>query len=342
MPPTITATAEVSVSVGSWQPVPDLPRQINALVVDPTNPQVLYAGTGDTGSGSGVYKSEDAGLTWRLVANGLPSVDVEGLAFSRSDPPLLYATTDHEAYASADGAESWTRLGEIGILGGFYHQLYVDPGDPARVFRVSRPGGIARSLDGGHTWLPLREGLPGDEHATFVLSLAIDPTEPNVVYAGTGGWVGNGHGVYKSMDGGDTWATANRGMIDYRISALAVVPQQPQTVYAGSDGGELFKSTDVGETWTDLTDRLPPQIGSHHSIWHMALDPAKPETIYLLADGVGVLTSSDGGASWTPLGAPGEPQYPSFTAMAIMFGPQPTLVVGIEREGGWRYATSQP
>jgi photosystem II stability/assembly factor-like uncharacterized protein len=340
--PTVTAGSESPLPVGSWQPVLDLPRQINALVIDPTNSQVLYAGTGDSGSGSGVYKSEDAGLTWQWVADGLPSADVEGLAFSHSDPPLLYATTDHEAFVSADGAASWTGLGEIGIFGGFYHKLYVDPGDPSRVFRLSLPGGIARSVDGGHAWLPLREGLPGNSDEAFVLSLAIDPTQPSVLFAGTGGWVGNGHGVFKSTDGGDTWSPANRGMVDYRISALAVVAQQPQTVYAGGDGGELFKSTDGGGTWTNLTDSLHTQAGSHSSIWYMALDPAKPETIYLLADRLGILTSSDGGTSWRVLGTPGEVQSPSFTAMAVIFEPQPILVVAAERKGGWRYATSQP
>ena len=342
VPPAASATDGLSLPAGSWQPVADLPRQINALVADPTNPQVLYAGTGDAGSGSGVYKSEDAGLTWRLAADGLPSEDVEALAISHGDPPLLYASAGGEAFASADGAESWTSFGDIGLVGGFYHDLTVDPSEAARVFLVIRPGGIARSLDGGHTWLPLRAGLPGDDRGAHVLSLAIDATAPNVVYAGTGAWVGGGHGVYKSIDAGETWSAANRGMMDYRISALAVAPQQPQTVYAGGDDGELFKSTDGGETWTDLTDRLPPQMGSHHSIWHIALDPANPEGVYVLADGVGVLNSSDGGASWRPLGMPGEPDYPSFTAMATVFDLQLVLVVGIERAGGWRYAPSPP
>lgn len=342
MPPTVSVAGASPLSAGSWQPVPDLPRQINTLAVDPTNPQVLYAGTGASGSGSGVYKSEDAGLTWRLASAGLPNEDVEALALSRGVPPTLYAAVGRDIFASADGAESWTHLGDSGMFSGFYRQLYVDPSGGTVLFIVTRPGGIARSSDGGYTWLPVSEGLPGNEREVYALSLAIDPTDTSVIYVGTGGWVGQGHGVYKSTDGGETWSPANRGMIDYRITALAVDPANPQIVYASGDGGELFKSTDGGQSWNDLTDKLPLQKSSHPSIRDIAIDPATPETIYLLCDRAGVLVSSDGGAKWRALGKPAEADYPSFTATAVIFDPQPILVVGIEREGGWRYAAAQP
>jgi photosystem II stability/assembly factor-like uncharacterized protein len=342
--PTKTATqpppASTPIPFAKWQRISDLPRQINTLVVDPANPQVLYAGAGASGSGSGVYQSEDAGLTWRLAADGLPSEDVTALALSPDASPILYAAAGvrGDVYGSTDGAQSWTRLGDSGLFGFPNRRLIVSPDDGRLLFALGVANDIFRSNDGGHTWLPVKGGLPGDEHSTHALSLVIDPTNANVLYVGTGGFVGGGHGVYKSTDGGATWSPANRGMIDYRITALAVNPAQPQTLYAGGDGGELFKSTDGGQTWHDLTETLSTQMSDYSTIRDIVVDPVTPETIYLLADKTGVLLSHDGGERWRLLGKPGEPDYPVFTALAIIFDPQPVLIVGIEGEGGWRYA----
>jgi photosystem II stability/assembly factor-like uncharacterized protein len=325
---------------GRWESVLDLPGQINALVADPTNAQILYAGTGESGSGSGVYKSEDAGRSWRLAASGLPDEDVTALAVSPDDPSVLYAAGARgDVYASTNASETWTRLGDPGMWGGFYRQLYVDPSRGTNLFMVVRPGGILRSLDGGYTWLPLVEGLPGNERETYVLSLAIDPADANIMYAGTGAWVGGGHGVYKSTDAGETWSPVNQGMLDYRISALAVDPIRPETVYAGGDSGELFKSTDGGQTWADLSQGLRVQeYFPPRTIRTIVVDPAAPDTVYLLGDNVGVMVSYDGGLRWRALAKPGEYDQPVFTVMAAILHPQPVFVVGIEREGGWRYA----
>ena len=115
-------------------------------------------------------------------------------------------------------------------------------------------------------------------------------------------------------------------------------PQQSQTIYAGGQDGELFKSTDGGASWTNLTDRLPAQGRSYPGIGHMEMDPVQPDTIYLLATGQGVLTSRDGGAHWASFGAPPEVPIYNLTAMAVLFEPQPVVVVGVGEHGGWRRA----
>jgi len=309
--------------------------------MDPVNPQVLYAGTGARGMGSGVYKSKDAGLTWQRASNGLPSEDVRALAFSHADPPTLFADVGPrgDVYASTDGAQSWTRLGNFELTG-YKAQMVVAPSDASVLFVAEDVRGAYRSLDGGQNWLPVSEGLPTNANGdTSVQSVAIDPTDTNIVYLGTGWSSFNANGVYKSTDGGATWTAANRGMIDYSITALAVDPMHSQVVYAGAFDGSWFKSDDGGQTWRDLSDQHPLQETNRSSILAIAIDPEVPETVYLLIERVGVLVSYDRGARWHVLGKPGELEYPTFSAMVVAFGPQPILVVGVRDEGGWRYAT---
>jgi photosystem II stability/assembly factor-like uncharacterized protein len=323
-----------SLPAGSWQRIADLPRQINALVADPTHPQVLYAGTGSFDAGSGVYKSEDAGLTWRLMVNGLPQEMVNALAFSGDSPPILYAQVGHgEVYASVDGAQSWSQVGVDPHFScsGCARRMVVSPGDRNQVFIVEAGMGASYSRDGGQNW----QAVQDERGVISALSLAVDPVDTEVVYLGT-----EGNGVYKSTDGGETWVAANRGMLDYAINALVVDPARPQTVYAGGDRGELFKSSDGGGSWSDITGKLSlPEHSYVGKVGGIVIDPAAPDTVYLLADGIGLLASYDGGERWQVLGKPGELNNPWFTAMLIRFDPQLFLIVGVQREGGWRYAS---
>lgn len=328
----ISPTSAPILFAGGWQKIGDLPRQINSIVSDPTTPKVLYAGTGSSGAGSGVYKSEDAGLNWKYASNGLPSEDVESLAFNFDNPPILYAALDRgDIYASTDGAQSWTKLGNAGLMG-FKNSLFVAPSNRNVLFIVKDVRGIARSRNGGYAWMPVDDGLPkSSDRDANTQSLAIDPTNENIVYLGTGWGSFNGNGVYKSTDGGETWTPANQNMTDYGITALAVNPKQPQIIYAGTVSGELFKSTNSGQSWNDLTKKVPFK----NEIKGIAID--SPETIYLLSERVGIMFSNNGGTNWDIIGKPEESDYPSYTAFSAIFDPKPIIVVGISDEGGWRY-----
>lgn len=333
--PTVTATPPPP-PFGSWQKIDDFPRQINTIVSDPTNLQVLYVG-----SEGGVYKSEDTGLTWQLITQEMLGDEVKALALTCDVPPTLYADVSGEIFASTDGAKSWNCMGDTGLRSGFWHRLIVAPSDENVLFNIAIPGGIALSSDGGYNWQSVYKGLPMEEYRAFALSLVIDPTDKNVVYLGTGKWVGwgSGYGVYKSIDGGKTWSSANRGIENYRIIALAIDPSEPQILYASEGGGKLFKSTDGGQNWKDITDKLPIQDNSNPSIKEIVVDPAAPKTLYLLREQLGVLVSNDGGVNWHLIGKPPvESKYHAFT-MAIIFDQQPVLIFGVEDEGGWRYTT---
>jgi photosystem II stability/assembly factor-like uncharacterized protein len=339
--PVVSPTvAAASFPVGRWQGIPDLPRQISAVLGDPDDPRVLYAATGAMGAGGGVYQSKDLGLSWRLVAEGLPSEDIRALGLSRAEPATLYAVVGHrgDVFASTDGARSWTRVGNYQLTG-YIARLAVASNDGNVLFVAEDVRGLYRSLDGGASWVPLGGGLPTDDNgAVNVQSLALDPVELGVVYVGTGWGSFDGNGVWKSTDSGETWAAANRGMIDYGITALAVHPTDSQVIYAGGNGSEFWKSTDGGQSWRELTDVLPIDGGPQQPIRDIVIDPAVPDRMVLLHERAGLLASADGGERWQLLGKPAELEYPMFTAMSVLFGSQPVVVVGVRDEGGWRYA----
>ncbi|HPJ30061.1 MAG TPA: hypothetical protein PLZ42_01575 [Methanothrix sp.] len=327
-------------SAGGWEKIPDLPRTINVLLADADSPGVVYAGTGLSGSGSGVYKSEDSGKNWSLASEGLAGGDVKSLAMAGGT--LYAAVASGYLYASADGASHWEQLGFFGYTG-FNSRLAIAKSDGNVFFVANDVRGAAVSTDGGRIWLSTEGGLPKDENdETNVQSVAIDPNDSQVVYLGTG-WSGfAGNGVYRSTDRGATWCPANRGMLDYSIASLAIDPSNSQTLYAGGYEGDLFKSTDGAVTWTDLTEGIPLDEQDRSSIKEILPDPADPETVYLLSERSGLFVSPDGGSNWSVLGAPTEIERVAFTAMTVVFEPDPAVVVGIRDEGGWRRALDPP
>ncbi len=332
-PAAATATAVAPPSpAASWQSLPDLPRQINALLADPADPAVLYAGTGSSGSGSGVYRSDDRGLTWHSVSTGLPSADVVVLALGPGN--RLYAAAGQHLYDSSDGGTTWTQLAEyVGNSRGF-ENIVIAPSNGNILYGTTVIEGIFRSDDGGDSWRPINSGLPQDSNGSLnIQAIAIDPSNAEVAYAGTGWYSSNGNGVFKTTDGGQTWTPVNRGMLDRAIIALAIDPVNPQMVYAGSYEGELFKSTDGGAAWQEIT---PNQMDASQ-VGTILLDPANPQMIYLLCNWAGVLVSADGGESWQVANKPASFEYGEFTALAVIFGPQPVLVLGVAGEGGWLY-----
>ena len=343
MPP-VTQTqpapaAQVTVSPGSWQRIGTLPSQVNSYAIYPTDSKILYAATGKNGSGSGLYKSEDGGLTWKISTTGLPQDDIWGLAFSGN---TLLAVAQKSAsghvFASSDGANSWSVIGDSRIAATFSWRLWVAPGDGRTVFIQGYARGISRSRDGGSNWMPIMKGLPMDSNDELAVQcLAFDPIDGNIMYAGTGAFVGGGHGVYKSIDGGATWSASNDNMLDNRITAIATVPTRPQTIYAGSDAGEFFESADGGKTWDELTQNLPLAESDRNEFREIIVDSAG--AVYVLEQNIGVLVSLDGGANWDILGKPASVDYARFTTMTVLPGAQPVVFIGIEDEGAWRYST---
>ncbi len=153
----------------------------------------------------------------------------------------------------------------------------------------------------------------GNEHqsreghiVTGVMCVAVDPHDPQRIFVGT-----FDRGVYRSLDGGDTWESVGAGMADARVLAIAISPCEQvagrSVVYAGTEPSMLYRSTDDGATWqpsptlaalpSASTWSFPPRPHTHHVRW-IALHPADPRTIYVGIELGGVMTTRDGGRTW--------------------------------------------
>lgn len=306
--------------VDRWTPTGPPGAFVVTLLLDPEDPDILYAATFSIGS----YKSTDRGETWQPLVSA-SFADFRVLAIDPSNPSVLYATTPTELIRSADGGSTWAPLSTDLPRPPVF--LLVAPSDPSALYAGTFGDGVFRSADGGQSWSPIDSGLPELDTQT----LAVDPTDASTVYFGVtslfksinGGanWTSSSNGlpsafprgltidpldpttlymlpgdlgVYKSTDGGQSWNPSNNGLTDLLILRLAMDPSNPQILYATSST-ELFRTIDGGATWTSLGALSIDSFGS--AIFY---DPRPPATLFLTsnANGSGIYKSTDEGATW--------------------------------------------
>jgi photosystem II stability/assembly factor-like uncharacterized protein len=254
---------------------------IDAVAMDPQNPNILYVG-----GNYGVFRSADGGASWTRAGNVF---NVWNLAIDPRDSGSVYAVNDGGILKSTDGGGSWSVVSPAGTASDPFPWLVgwlvVAPGEggPSTVYAGGNARGVFKSLDGGSTWTLAKSGL----FATSIYSLAIDPQNPHTVYAG------DGSGLYESPDGAVSWSAAPV-LPEVNIFALASDPHEPGTVYAQAASG-LYKSIDGGASWVQLpvSPGFTDLVGS---TFPLAVDTRHPGTVYS-----GGFKSTDGGASWTKL-----------------------------------------
>ena len=273
---------------------------ILALVVDPRSPKTVYAAT----LGRGVSKSTDGGRSWQALHAGLPAARVDALAIDPRATATVYAATGLGVFKSGDGGHRWRAM-NVGLARalskdrlphrraeGFVYALAIDPHETETVYAGSALG-LYKSTNGGRSWRA--SGFA----RRYVTSVAIDPQNPQTLYASVQGTSTRG-GVFKSTDEGRHWRAAdggNRGLTQrYFGVSLALDPQNPGTLYAGSGRLGVFKSTDGARSWRVVgLEKLPVGL--------IAIDPHFPRTIYAVTWLRGVFKSIDAGDSWQPLPA---------------------------------------
>ena len=301
----LTALLAVGVAgagAGKWgSPHGMYGARITSLAVDPERAGIVYAATAD----AGVFKTTNGGRTWRILAKGLEELNEKILAIDPQNPDTVYAglvrtwtPTTGGVFKTTNGGRSW-RPTNAGLGGArSVSALAIDPQASGTVYagtsldaETDRGGGVFKSMNGGRNWTSMSRGLGQRD----VWALAIDPSAPQTIYAGT-----DEGGVFKTTDGGGSWRFVSAGMESDWALALAVDPSTPTTVYAGMNGGDdfdggVFKSIDGGETWAPASNGLDGVY-----VDALAIDQQTPVTIYALG-GRSVFKSTDGAQTWSEI-----------------------------------------
>jgi photosystem II stability/assembly factor-like uncharacterized protein len=310
----------------TWQPIfDDQPTgSIGALAVAPSNPEVIYAGSGeglqrpDLSVGDGVYKSTDGGKTWQHL--GLRDAQqIAAIVVDPKDADRVYVAVlghpygpneERGVFRSTDGGKKWKRILYRDENTGAA-ELVMDPSNPQTLYadlwaaRVApwevRDGRsidgltsrLYKSTDGGDNWTPLTNGLPGAGDGLGRMGIAVAPGRPGRVYATVE--AKKNAGVYRSDDGGQSWERVNG---DRRIGGsgpgalgFAVAPDHPDVVYVANT--TTWRSTDGGKTFTGF--KGAPGGDDYQRIW---ISPENSQIIALTSD-QGTVISVNGGETWS-------------------------------------------
>jgi photosystem II stability/assembly factor-like uncharacterized protein len=304
----------------SWTPATDgqiLSSSVGAVAVAETNPDIVYLGMGETqlrGSimqGDGVYRSSDAGKTWRHI--GLK--DTQAIARIRvhpTNPDVVYVAAlghpygeneERGVFRSTDGGNTWKKVLHVGPRAGAT-DLVIDRTNPkvlyASTWQVNRTpwkmwdGGegskLFKSVDGGDNWIELTANPGMPKGPIGAIGIAVSPVDPTRLWAIV---EANDGGVFRSDDAGWTWKLVNderklrqRAFYYSRIYADTV---DRDTVYGANVG--FFKSSDGGRTFQTLS----PPHGDNHDLW---IDPNNPLRMIEANDG-GANVTLNGGKTWT-------------------------------------------
>ena len=303
-------------------------QSIGAITIDPTNPKVVWVGSGEAWTrnsvsiGNGVYKSTDGGDTWTNM--GLPESErIVKILVDPSSPNTVYVcvpgklwsdSNDRGVYKTSDGGKSWSKVLAGGNASTGCSMLSMDPSNPRTLFAgmwdfrrkgwTFRSGGdgpdapsgsgLFKSTDGGANWARLDDqsakGLPPGPWGR--VAVAVAPSKPNVVYAFIEA-VPPRNALYRSEDGGATWEMRDRSqnMIwrPFYFANLIVDPKDENRVY--KPDGSLIMSRDGGQTFNNISGATH---GDHHDVW---VDPGNSDHL-LTGDDGGLWFSYDGGDRW--------------------------------------------
>jgi photosystem II stability/assembly factor-like uncharacterized protein len=312
------------------------------------DPMVYYMGS----TGGGIWKTEDAGISWNNISDGYFSTGSAGaIAIAPSDPNIIYVGMGEHAvrgvmtshgdgvYKSMDGGESWIHQGLLESR--HIAEIEIHPENPDIAFVAvqgalhgpSEDRGVYRTTDGGQSWCQVLYL----DNTTGASDLSIDPSNPRILYAAMWDhrrypWKvrsgGPGSGLFKSVDGGENWVRLSDGLPD-RMGKVAVdiSPANPKVIYANieAEKGGVFRSDDGGRTWrqTSVDRRTVARAWYYIEIF---ADPRDQETIYVLNEEM--LKSIDGGKTFEEIATPHSDHHD------LWINPQHTQNIILANDGG--------
>jgi len=286
-----------------------------------------------------VFKSADRAGNWTQIGNTLNTTQAFTLAVDPTNPNTLYAGTFLGVYKSTDGGQQWQATGQTDPTNSvIFGSIAIDPSNPNRIYATSRLGGIYRSTDGGQSY-QVNVGINFNGSPSG-FDVVIDPVMPATLYLGTS------RGVYKSVNGGDTWVTANNGLMPPfggqipRINRLVIDPSNRLTLYAATTRN-VYKTVDGGANWVQVRTGLGQNELTE--ILALAIDPTTPATLYAGTNGFsgGLYKTTDGGMTWrasaTGLTLPNSnPQ----TVQSLAIDPSATMTVYAGTTAGGVYKST--
>jgi photosystem II stability/assembly factor-like uncharacterized protein len=304
----------------NWKPVTDgqlTSSSVGAVGVSPTNPDIIYIGTGETEfrgnimQGDGVYKSIDGGKTWKNI--GLKNTQsIARVRVHPTNPDIVYVTAlghafgpneDRGVFKTIDGGKTWKKVLYVNEKAGA-EDLVIDPQNPETIYtsiwEVYRTpykmwadvgnSALYKSTDGGANWKVISKN-PGMPKVVGKIGVTVSPVESNRVWAIVESPDG---GLYRSDDGGENWKLVNNErklrQRAFYYSRIVADPKDKNTVYGLNVN--FYKSTDGGVSFK--TEIKVPH-GDNHDLW---IDPTDPMRMATSNDGGGSV-SINGGLSWT-------------------------------------------
>lgn len=300
--------------------------RVNDIEMHSSDTETIYAAA----ASGGIYKSDDRGKTWNQIFENPYTQSIGDMAIAETDKNTLYVGTGepnggqgsitydgYGVFKSTDAGANWSHVGleNAGGIG----RVEVDPTNADRVFVAAMGNlfspnpqrGVYRTTDGGQNW----ENVLFISDSTGAIDLCINPNNPNIIYAGMWERVrgpyhrtygGNSSGLYRSTDGGDTWTELTNGLPTGSMGRPAVDisrshPDILYVTYSKTNGtfDDVYKTTDGGDTWTDLNTGLG---ASAYSWWFskVQIHPNLPDVVWV--EDFRMHKSTDGGLNWNNVG----------------------------------------
>lgn len=251
--------------------------RVTALAIDPTQPNTVYLGAAQ----GGVWKTTNGGDSWTPLTDNQASMSMGALALDPQNPSTIYAGT----------------------------------GEPTQGLDNYYGAGILKSTDGGATWT--RQGVSAF-NGLAIARILVHPANSNTLFAassqsGQSGPVSPARGIFRSKDGGLTWEGLLTCTDCFGATDLEMDSGDPNTLYAGFQGFGVFKSTDGGNNWGQLTNNLPnpKTVGVGRVV--LSISKSNPAVVYASYqvivpnqyDGAGIFVTTNGGATWTQISTGG-------------------------------------